>query len=83
MKSSVYDPKTESFKIVKEALLKDELLAPKLAFFISLSKHVEPYLTEYQTDAPMLQFVHHGLNAIAIGLLKRFVIPEMSSWWNR
>ncbi|KAL3859737.1 hypothetical protein ACJMK2_009935 [Sinanodonta woodiana] len=76
MKSSDSDPKTESFKIVKETLLKDVLLAPKLEFFISLSKHVEPYLTEYQTDAPMLQFAHHDLNAIAIGLLKRFVIPE-------
>lgn len=69
------DPKTESFDTVRRAL-EDKMLPAKLAFFTSVSKQVEPFLTQYQTDRPMLPFIHHDLTKLAFILLKRFMKPS-------
>ena len=47
------DPKTKSFDTVKQCAY-DPLLPAKLSFFLSVANIVNPFLTTYQTDKPML-----------------------------
>jgi hypothetical protein len=61
-----------SFKTVC-TFVEDPLLEAKLTFFISLIALVEPFLKEYQTDVPLVPFLHGSLESIAINVMGRFV----------
>ena len=52
----VPDPKTKSYKHIVSNL-KDPLLEAKLNIFLTLSSHVNPFLTLYQTDRPLIPFL--------------------------
>jgi len=58
-------PNTDSYRLVKRCL-EDPLLDSKLAFFITIANDMEPFLREFQTDAPMLPFLHSGVSIILI-----------------
>ena len=46
--------------------LKDNLIVPKLQFFVSVVNLVEPFLTKYQTDKPMVPFMNYDIKKIII-----------------
>lgn len=56
--------------------LDDDLFSAKLAFFVSLSKEVEKFLKDYQTDRPMMPFMYTDLNHLTISLLSRFFTQD-------
>jgi hypothetical protein len=65
-------PDTKSFATVRTHC-EDLLLEAKLACFISISKIMEPFLRQYQTDNIMLPFICEDITKIVIALLNRFM----------
>ena len=68
--------KSYSYGVVKEAL-KDKLMPCKLAFFSSIAEENEPFLTRFQSDAPMAPFLYTELNSIIVTLLSMIVKNEI------
>jgi len=66
------DPKTKSYTVVKE-MCSDPLLTAKVNFFLSVAKQLAPFLTAYQTDAPMLPFLCEDMQRMIRGLMQRFI----------
>ena len=52
----VAEPKNKSFENVQESV-KDTLLTAKLNFFLMIAKEIQPFLTKYQADKPLLPFL--------------------------
>lgn len=69
------EPGCTSFVVVKEKL-NDKLFPAKLAFFRSMCSLFEPFLTEFQTDAPMAPFLYNDLKSLIMTLLERVVSPD-------
>lgn len=69
------EPSCNSFKVVQSSL-KDKLLSAKLAFFQSFAEQLEPFLTEFQTDSPMVPFLYDSLSHLIKGVMSRFVKKE-------
>ena len=65
-------PKTQSFATIKSAV-KDHLTVPKLNFFVSFAEEFLPFLTKYQTDAPMTPFLATDLEHVLRNLMGRVV----------
>nr|CAD7572037.1 unnamed protein product [Timema californicum] len=65
-------PNCRSFHIISTSV-KDKLLAPKLAFFQSVAIMVEPFLIQFQSDAPLAPFLYEALISLMKSLMKRFV----------
>jgi len=72
---------SSSFETVSEAL-KDKFLGTKLAYFSSTAGLLEPFLREFQTDAPTAPFLHGELSAIMLTLLRKVVKPEVMNYLN-
>ncbi|KAE8749481.1 hypothetical protein FOCC_FOCC003747 [Frankliniella occidentalis] len=53
--------------------LNDRLLLPKLSFFVSTAKMVEPFLTKFQSDDPMAPLLFREIESLTIELLERVV----------
>ena len=70
------EPKCKSFLTVKECM-SDKLLKAKLEASLSLARTLQPFLTKYQTDAPMLPFLGQDLFKIIKRLLSRCLKPEV------
>ncbi|GBL84560.1 hypothetical protein AVEN_99516-1 [Araneus ventricosus] len=71
-------PSSSSFKIVAENIT-DPLLTAELEFLISLTSEVEPFLREYQTDDPMIPFLHTDITTVMKSVMSRFVRPDILS----
>nr|CAD7197042.1 unnamed protein product [Timema douglasi] len=65
-----------SFKVIS-CSLKDKLLRPKLAFFLSLAEDLEPFLKEFQSDSPMSPFLHGNLLNILKTCMGRVVKDDV------
>nr|CAD7401728.1 unnamed protein product [Timema cristinae] len=65
-----------SFKVIS-CSLKDKLLRPKLAFFLSLAEDLEPFLKEFQPDSPMSPFLHGNLLNILKTCMGRVVKDDI------
>ena len=52
----VTEPKNKSFENVQQSV-KDLLLTAKLNFFLMIAKEIQPFLTKYQADKPLLPFL--------------------------
>ena len=72
------DPGTKSFSIISQAL-KDPLLPAKLAAFLSIANLLQPFLATFQTDTPMIPFLHTEVEKVMKGLMERFVKPALLS----
>ncbi|KAJ8897746.1 hypothetical protein PR048_003096 [Dryococelus australis] len=48
----------------------------KLKVFISVAKLLQPFLTVYQIDKPMIFFLSETIRKIIVGVLQRFVKAE-------
>lgn len=68
-------PTSASYKIVEE-FVQDPLLGLKLAFFKTLACDVEPFLREFQSDWPLIPFLHSALNSLLQTIMERFVKSE-------
>lgn len=56
--------------------VKDEMLPVKLAFMLSVSEELGPFLAEFQTEKPMLPFLATALDGLLRSLLGRIVLKE-------
>ena len=68
----VTDPNNKSFQAVQKSL-QDPLLKAKLLFYIMVAKEVEPFLTLYQTDRPMIPFITTDMGILVKSLMLRFI----------
>ena len=65
-------PKSKSFEAVKDAI--DDVLYPaKLSYFAGL---IQPFLTCYQSDKPMIPFLHGDIFNLVFSLLQIVVEPD-------
>ncbi|XDV39420.1 hypothetical protein PO909_008670 [Leuciscus waleckii] len=63
------NPKVKSFEEVKNRCA-DPLFTVKVGIFISIAREIEPFLTMYQTDQPMLPFLAEDMTRLIKGKLK-------------
>lgn len=75
LKKEKKEPTSATYRNVVKSL-KDPLLAAKLAFFKSVATEVEPMLREFQTDDPMVPFLHSVLTQLLKSLIDRFMKSE-------
>lgn len=68
-------PQTNNYGIV-QSFLKDDLLLAKLQFLQTIALQLEPFLTEFQSNKPLLPFMNSDLYALMKNLLKRFIKKE-------
>ena len=74
-KKKITRPGNKSYETV-EKYSKLAVTPARLHFFISVAKIVNPYLTAYQTDAPMLPFLAKDLTRMLANLMQRFLNIE-------
>lgn len=67
---------SESYKTVVQGL-QDKLMGAKLSFFSHVANIIEPFLTEYQCNAPMAPFLNTDLTLIMKELLTIIVKAEV------
>lgn len=68
-------PTCSSYVAVKKAVA-DEMLPVKLAFMLSVSEELEPFLAEFLSEKPMLPFLASALDCLLRSLLSRIVLKE-------
>ena len=66
--NKIPDPKTKTFGIVKESC-GDVLIEAKLAFYRYIGKKIQPFLTLYQSDAPLIPFLASDMFAVLKSLM--------------
>ena len=69
-------PTSKVFTSLKE-MLKDPFLSAKLGFFNGISAQLERFLIFYQSDNPLVPFIHDDLFHMLKSLLKRVLKPEI------
>ena len=69
-------PKCKSYEVLKGAV-KDPLVVAKLNFFSFLAGHFLPYLTSYQSQKPMIPFLHSDLQQMVKELLGLTIKSEL------
>ena len=69
-------PKCKSYKVLKGAV-KDPLVVAKLNFFSFLAGHLLPYLTSYQSQKPIIPFLHSDLQQLVKELLGLTIKSEL------
>ena len=73
----VTEPKNKSFKNVPMC---DPLLTAKLNFFfLMIAKEIQPFLTKYQADKPLLPFFATDKKNLVKELLQKFIKPDVLS----
>ena len=68
-------PSSSCFATVKAAC-EDPLTVAKLEMFISVAKHLQPFLTKFRTDSPVVSFLGPELKTLMAGLMSCFVRKE-------
>jgi len=74
----VTQPKNKSFEIVQQSV-KDPLLTAKLNFFLMIAKEIQPFLTKYQADKPLLPFFATEMKNLVKELMQEFIKPDLLS----
>ena len=69
-------PKCKSYEVLKGAV-KDPLVVAKLNFFSFLAGQLLPYLTSYQSQKPMIPFLHSHLQQLVKELLGLTIKSEL------
>ena len=68
-------PTCNSYSILKQ-FTKDKLVIAKLEFFKLVAGVIQPFLTFYQTDKPVLPMMAKDVSSILKSLLRRFIKTE-------
>lgn len=69
-------PKCASYLILSKAINDSTALA-KLNVFVNIAKDFEPFLTKFQSNAPLVPFLNEELGLILKSLLEMFVKPSV------
>ena len=67
----VNKPKNKSYEVIKDCL-KDPCFIAKLHFFKCIASQLQPFLSKYQPDRPMIPFLSDDLCLILRSLMRRF-----------
>ena len=83
-KKTVPRPSNKSYEVVATAL-QDKLLSSKLHVFKCIAGHLQPFLSFYQTDRPMLCFSSQDLSVMVRALMRRLIqndkiTPDISDY---
>ncbi len=70
------EPTCKSYTIIKGATT-DVMVPAKMATFETFASQLQPFLTTFQSDNPLLPFVCSELQKIITALMKRFVQPSI------
>ena len=65
-------PQSATFQAVKSGVT-NPLMACQLSFFASVAKLIEPFLTKYQSDRPLIPFLYSDLHDLLKNLMQRFI----------
>ena len=68
----VNQPKNKSYEVIKDCL-KDPCFIAKLHFYKCIASQLQPFLSKYQTDRPMIPFLSDDLCLIIRSLMRRFI----------
>ena len=74
----VTEPKNKSFENVQQSV-KDPLLTAKLNFFLMIAKEIQPFLTKYQADKPLLPFFATDMKNLVKELMQKFIKADVLS----
>ena len=69
-------PSSKSFTIVQKAS-KDQMTVAKFHFFLYVSSILKPFLTAYQTLAPMVRFMYDDLYKLTKEIMSLFIKPSV------
>lgn len=69
-------PTSASYSVVETAI-RDPLLSAKLTFMLGIVEELQPLLTQFQTDSPMLPFLGTALENLLRSLMNRIVKKEV------
>ncbi|XP_052221862.1 uncharacterized protein LOC127838275 isoform X1 [Dreissena polymorpha] len=69
-------PTCKSYEVIRTAV-KDPLIIAKLHVFKSVAKLLDPFLSDFQTEAPMAIFLGTSLAETIISILRRFIKPDI------
>ncbi|KAE8737611.1 hypothetical protein FOCC_FOCC016927 [Frankliniella occidentalis] len=75
-KANILNKGHKNFDRVARAL-KDKLLGPKLAFFVSTAEMIEPFLTEFQSNNPMAPLLYREIESLTVALMERVVLKHV------
>eukprot|EP00731_Ephydatia_muelleri_P014923 Em0008g643a len=78
MEKKLSDPHTKSFDTVKSGC-QDLLAEAKLNFALTLAKQVQPFLTKYQSDSPLLPFLVSDLLEMLNSIVSKFLTAEFAA----
>ena len=78
MEKKLSDPHTKSFDTVKSGC-QDFLAEAKLNFALTLAKQVQPFLTKYQSDSPLLPFLVSDLLEMLKSIISKFLTAEFAA----
>ena len=68
-------PKSKSFEAIKDAI--DDVLYPaKLSFVSYFARLIQPFLTCYQSDKPIIPFLHGNIFNLVFSLLQIALKPD-------
>ena len=70
-------PKCKSYKVLKNAMKNPSVVA-KFNFFSFLAGHLLPYLTRYQSQKPMIPFLHDDIQQLVKELLTLTIKSEVT-----
>ncbi|PFX23234.1 putative RNA-directed DNA polymerase from transposon BS [Stylophora pistillata] len=71
----VNKPKNKSYEVIKDCL-KDPCFTATLHFFKCVAPQLQPFLSKYPTDRPMIPFLSDDLCLIIRSLIRRFIKPD-------
>ena len=72
----VPNPGTSSYDTVARSVI-DSTITVKLTVFVSIASQLQPFLTVYQTNRPMVPFIADDLSELLKGLLKRYTKADV------
>eukprot|EP00731_Ephydatia_muelleri_P000477 Em0001g477a len=78
MEKKLSDPHTTSFDTVKSGC-QDLYAEAKLNFALTLAKQVQPSLTKYQSDSPLLPFLVSNLLEMLKSIISKFLTAEFAA----
>ena len=72
------NPGNKLFQVIKEAV-DDKLILAKLQYFKCIASQLQPFLTNYQTDKPIVCFLATDLSTVLRDLMRRFIKDDVLS----
>ena len=72
----VSKPKNKSYEVVKDCV-QDPCFVAKLHFFKCIASQLQPFLSKYQTDRPMIPFLADDLCMVTRSLMRRFIKKDI------